>query len=477
MGRRRIPPFETEITALGPKGVGVGIAPDGKPVHVRRAPPGGRVRVRPAGKRKGRWKGVRQALIRPPADGVTPPCPVFGLCGGCVLQELPLERQRALKLERARQAIGPVPDGVWRGIDGSPDAYGFRNKMEFSFGTRRYASEAEMRAAPDRKAVDLSGRFLGLHAPGRFDRIVDVAHCPLLDGPGNAVLDATRAHFGIGDGDGPALWDVRAHTGVLRHLLVRRGERSVYAGLFTASPPDAAVEQAISGWLDAMASLELSDADGPLAVQAGWYVNDEVADVARGALRDHRGAPDLVMALHGKRFSLAPLAFFQTSTAGAEVLIDTIDRALAPDGQRYTRLLDLYCGTGSIGICLSDRADEVIGIEEVAPAIENARNNAARNGVDATYRVAKVEDALDALSGGDGVAAVVDPPRAGLHPKVAERLATTPLDVLVYVACNPASLGRDRAALEAGGWRLTAAWAVDLFPQTGHLEVVARFEK
>ncbi len=479
MGRRRIPPFETEISSLGPKGVGVGTAPDGKPVHVRRAPPGGRVRVRPAGKRKGKWKGVRQALIRPPADGIEPPCPVFGLCGGCVLQELPLDRQRALKLERAKAAIGPVETGVWRGIDGSAAAYGFRNKMEFSFGTRRYASEAEMQAAPDRRAVDLSGRFLGLHAPGRFDRIVDVAHCPLLDAPGNAVLEATRAHFGIGTkAGGPALWDVREHTGVLRHLLVRRGHGSVYAGLFTATPPDSAVEARILAWLDAIAALQLESDGTPVAMQAGWYVNDEVADVARGTNRDSRGASDLQMALHGKTFALAPLAFFQTSTSGAEVLIDTIDRALTADGaQRFTTLLDLYCGTGSIGICLSDRADAVIGIEEVAPAIENARANAARNGVEATYRVAKVEAALDALTGGDGVAAVVDPPRAGLHPKVAERLADTPLDVLVYVACNPASLGRDRAALEAGGWRLTAAWAVDLFPQTGHLEVVARFEK
>ncbi|MEZ4318254.1 MAG: methyltransferase [Myxococcota bacterium] len=457
---KRIPPFEAEITHLGPKGVGVGTAPDGRPVHVRRAPPGGRVLVRPAGRKRGTWAGARMALVRPPSDAVEPPCPVFGLCGGCVLQELPLERQRALKLERARVEVGETE---WRGVRGSPDAYGFRNKMEFSFGNKRYASEREMA----RGDAVLDGRFLGLHAPGRFDRVVDVACCPLLDDVGNAALAVTRAVL-LDPPDGPTLWDVRSHEGFLRHLLVRRGQGSLYLGLFTASPTPAD-EAAVHAWLDA---LERSEGLAGVAVSAGWYVNDGVADVARGELREHRGSPDLRMRLRGREFSLAPLAFFQTSTAGAEVLVDTIGEAL---GTGHRLLLDLYCGTGSIGICLSDRARQVVGIEEVEAAIDNARVNAAANGVQAEYRVAKVEAALDQIVGGPGIAAVVDPPRAGLHPSVARKLAETPLDVLVYVACNPASLGRDRVLLEAGGWRLQCAWAVDLFPQTGHLEVVARF--
>ena len=147
------------------------------------------------------------------------------------------------------------------------------------------------------------------------------------------------------------------------------------------------------------------------------------------------------------------------------------------DPFRHRVLLDLYCGTGSIGITLADHAEEVVGIEVVADAVENARVNAAANGVSARYRVAKVEDVLDELAGGPGVAAVVDPPRVGLHPDVARALANAPLEVLVYVACNPASLGRDREVLEAGGWVLERCWAVDLFPQTGHLEVVARFTR
>jgi len=454
--KRRIPPFETEIIGLGPKGVGVGTAPDGRPVHIRRAPPGGRVRVRPAGRKKGVWKGVRTELIRPPSDAVQPGCPLFGLCGGCVLQELPLSRQRALKLERAREEVGPAswdPE-----VRGSDSAYGFRNKMEFSFGSKRYASDAEMQG----EDVSLDGRFLGLHAAGRFDRVVDVDHCPIMSEGGNAVLQATRRS--LLDDPALSLWDVRAHTGFLRHLLVRQGHQGVYVGLFTTSP-QAGDEAAVRRWFDALEQLEMP-------VSAGWYVNDGVADVARGTLRESRGETTLQMSLGGLRFDLAPLAFFQTSSEGAEILVRTIGEAL---GTGHALLLDLYCGTGSIGICLADHAERVLGIEEVEAAIDNARANALSNGVSAEYRVARVEAALDALAGGERVAAVVDPPRAGLHPKVALKLADAQLDVLVYVACNPGSLGRDRVALEAGGWTLERAWAVDLFPQTGHLEVVARF--
>lgn len=462
MSRRgkRIGLFEVEIERLGPKGVGVGTAPDGRPVQVRRAPPGARILVRPTGRKAGVWKGERAACVRPSLDAVAPGCGAFGLCGGCALQELPLDRQRALKLERAREEVGPAE---WVGIRGAPDPYGYRNKMEFSFGVRRYLDE---RAHAAGEPID--GRFLGLHASGRFDRVVDLPVCPLLDDAGNAVLHAVRQATLVPSAPEP--WDVRAHTGFLRHLLIRRGDGSVGVGLFTTSP-DPAQRAFVEGLLDALIALEVP---GARVAGVWWFVNDGVADVATGSLEAHRGDPSLRITLRGRTFDLAPLAFFQTSTAGAELLIDAIGDAL---GTGHRLLLDLYCGTGSIGICLADRADAVRGIELVEDAVLNARANARSNGVQGQWDVAKVEDALHALSGGPGVAAVVDPPRVGLHPSVARALAEAALDVLVYVACNPASLGRDRVVLEAGGWTLERCEAVDLFPQTGHLEVVARFTR
>ena len=176
--------------------------------------------------------------------------------------------------------------------------------------------------------------------------------------------------------------------------------------------------------------------------------------------------------LLGVRFDLSRESFFQTSTEGAEVLYRTVGEAV---GEARETLLDLYCGTGSIGLVLADRARRILGVEEVEAAVADARKNAERAGVEAKYVASKLEDALDVLEGLDDVVAVVDPPRVGLHPKVAKRLAAFSCDTLVYVACKPGSLGRDAAILCEGGWTLTDLWPVDLFPQTGHCEVVGRF--
>ncbi|MCA9568731.1 MAG: class I SAM-dependent RNA methyltransferase, partial [Myxococcales bacterium] len=336
--------------------------------------------------------------------------------------------------------------------------YRYRNKMELSFGTARYLDAARHAAGEP-----IDGRFLGMHAAGRFDRVVDVDRCALMDDAANAVLERVRA-LAL-DPSAPVPWNPRTHEGFWRHLQLRRGADGVLVALFTASPPEGG-EAAVAALAD--------DLLGRGVLGVSWYVNDGVADVARGELARTWGDPTLRMALGERTFELAPLAFFQSNTAATEVLYATVGEAL---GRGHRVLLDLYCGTGSIGITLADHAEEVVGIEVVADAVENARVNAAANGVSARYRVAKVEDVLDELAGGPGVAAVVDPPRVGLHPDVARALANAPLEVLVYVACNPASLGRDREVLEAGGWVLERCWAVDLFPQTGHLEVVARFTR
>jgi 23S rRNA (uracil1939-C5)-methyltransferase len=208
-----------------------------------------------------------------------------------------------------------------------------------------------------------------------------------------------------------------------------------------------------------------------------WGVDDGVADVARGVVQRTWGSATIeehLTTASGRTVSyrLSATSFFQTNTAGAQLLYDTVGEALIGSGT----LLDLYCGTGAIGLFLADRFSAVVGVEVIEAAVRDAEENAVRNGVEASYRVARVEDALDCLEIDGPVSAVVDPPRAGLHPKVAKALATWKgAEELIYVACGPAALGRDAAVLEEGGWRLTDLWTVDMFPQTGHVEMVARF--
>lgn len=453
--RRRLPPFEVEIERLGPKGVGVGMAPDGREVVVRPAPPGGRVAVVPTSSKRGVWSARRTALIRPPADGARPPCDVFGTCGGCQLQELALDAQRAAKLAWALREVDPPEDVRVHPVRGAPDGYGYRNKVELSFGPRRYLD-------PERHAAGepIDGRFLGFHAPGRFDRVVDVTRCWLASPGMDAALQVARAHT-LGPDVRPP-YDNRTHTGFWRHLLLREGRRTGQrlAVMYTTSEGEET---------DVAPVAEALRAAGVDGVQ--WAVNDGVADVARGEVRRTWGRDTIEERLGQVRLRLSAHSFLQTSTEGAEVLYDTVGEALVGGGRRT--LIDLYCGIGAIGLYLADRFERIEGIEEVADAVRDARVNAARNSVDATFREARVEDALQTWSG-EEVAIVVDPPRAGLHPKVARALAETRAAALVYVACHPGSLGRDRRILDVG-WRMTDLWTVDLFPQTGHVEVVARF--
>lgn len=464
--KRRLPErFEVEITALGERGVGLGTAPDGRPIRVHGAPPGSRVRVVPLGRAKGVWEARRETLIRPPPRYAVPPCPSFGTCGGCVFQELDADAQRAMKADAAMTAVAaglgvPVADLPTKPCVPASSSYGYRNRVELGFAPRRWLS-AEDKA----RGLEIPGRWLGFHAPGRFDRVVDVERCWLAGEATNAVIAAVRAVALLPDAPPP--WDAKDHTGFWRQVLIRESDAGdVFVALYTASGD--------GEWPARVAdAVHAADLGEKRLVGFDWYVNDGVADVARGALARRWGAERFTEKLGDLAFSLSPNAFFQTSTRGARVLYDVIGEALGSGGT----LLDLYCGVGSIGLYHAGRFERVVGVEEVADAVSDAALNAANNGIThATFRAAKVEDALvvlDEVVGRRSI--VVDPPRAGLHPKVAKALSSASADVLVYVACHPPSLGRDAPVLLAGGWKLDALWTVDIFPQTHHLEAVARF--
>ena len=466
---RFLEPFELEILRLESGGVGVGEAPDGRPIHVRAAPPGSRLRVVPYERRKGVWKARRDLVVRPAPEAVAPRCAQFGPCGGCALQEVSADGQASLKHDLALREIarGLGGDLAARGVivhppRRAPAGFGYRNRVELTFGNRRWLTEAEQAAG-----LPMEGRFLGFHAPARFDRVVDAPRCELVSEAANQVITVLRE--GLLDDALPPVWDPKKQAGYWRHVMIREARGgALLVVIYTASGEEPRI--------DAVATRLLAAAlpDGARVVGVQHVENDGVADVARGAVRQTWGFASLDERLGGVTFRLSPTSFFQTNTAGAEVLYDAVGEALGDAGGT---LLDLYCGIGSIGAYLSTRPgarfDEVIGIEENPAAVEDAITNAARNGLTARYVASKVEDALAAWSGRPAV--VVDPPRVGLHPKVTKALAAFDASALVYVACNPGSLGRDGAVLEAGGYRLAELWTVDLFPQTGHVEAVGRF--
>ncbi len=408
--------------------------------------------MRPFARKKGVIHGRRTALVQPPPDAVVPRCEAFLLCGGCSLQELSLAAQRQAKEQLVLEGVEPPEHVVVHPIRGTDLEYGYRNKVELSFGVRRYLSDEQHEAG-----LPIDGVFLGFHAPGRFDRVVDRGRCELVPEGTNEVLTILREHLSR---SAHAPWDVRNHTGFWKHAVLREtslGQRLV--AIYTAEPQG-----------DEAAELAAIARDLPVEA-ALWFVNAGVADAAIGELRAQlKGGPTVEEALGEVRYELSATAFFQTNTAAARVLYDCIGEAASAGA----RLLDLYCGTGAIGLYLADRYEQVLGIELNPDAVDDARRNALRSGREhVRILCGKVEDTLPEPREGD--VAIVDPPRVGLHPKAAAWLAQAPIQELVYVACHPASLGRDRVILEAGGWHMTDLWSVDLFPQTGHVEAIGRF--
>jgi len=465
-GRRRPkPPVTLTLDRLEPKHTS-GLTEDGRRWKVRGAGVGAVVTARPGKKGTARRMSLEQAA----PDAVDTRCALFGICGGCQLQEMPVDRQAEEKaalvarLTGVRSDEGDVllPDvAVHPPRRASGDGYAYRNKIELSWAPVRYTPEGV-----DRREVQTRGSFLGFHPPGWFSKVVPVETCPLASDAMNRVVDKVQ-QLGLA----PA-WDTREHTGVWRHLVVRDGgtvaHPQVLVTFVTTSEVD---ETAIRA-----AGAAVAEVDGVTGVL--HVVNDGVAEVARGELRAVlHGKDTLDVTLGAARLNLPHDAFFQVNPRGAEVLVQTISEALGlgENGDVGGVLVDLYCGVGAIGLALSDRVDRLIGIEVHEGAVDCAAANAEAMGISAEFLAGQVEDVVPKLDLGSDVRIVVDPPRAGLHPRAARFIAQHPARVLVYVACGPASLGRDRELLEEGGWQMTDLWTVDLFPQTHHIEAVARF--
>jgi 23S rRNA (uracil1939-C5)-methyltransferase len=462
MPRRPATPFEVLITHLDSGNLGIGHV-DGRRVAVRCAPPGARLRVWPIKKRRGVLLARRDAMVEPPPDAATPRCGVFGVCGGCSLQELGMEAQRIARLDLVVRGVGSLEGVTLHPFPcahaGSP--WGYRNKVELAYGNHRFLVPDEHRAG-----LPNEGRFLGFHAPDRFNRIVEPGRCEIAGPATNLAMTAARAHL---QGSRFECWDVRAFTGFWRHLLLREAQDGDCVGVVFTAEPEPGREAEARAEVEALASALTS------VKSLVWSVNARTCDAASGTPREVFGAePSLEERIGHLRFRLSPTSFFQANTVGARALYD----AVAASAGSSRLLLDLYCGTGTIGLYLASAFEQVIGIDENPSSTHDAEANARLNGIEGirflTGRAENIVEGL-ALEDPSGVSVVVDPPRVGLHPRVARWLAALPAERLVYVACHPPSLGRDREVLGEGGWRLRELRVVDLFPHTGHVETVGLF--
>jgi 23S rRNA (uracil1939-C5)-methyltransferase len=434
--------------AFGGEGVG---RLDGYVVFVREGLPGDRLHVRVTETRARYARGVIEAVVTPSVDRVSVPCPYFGRCGGCRLQHLAYTAQLRFKAKQVRDCLERL-GGLAAGLEIRPivpaaEPYGYRNKMEFTV------------------AGETGGPVVGLHETERYDSVLDIERCLLQTDTMNALLDEVRRQARERR---LAVWDPATEQGLLRFVTLREGRRTGQAMVnIVAASPD----------VEALGSIaEAVHARVPATVSVVVNVNAKKASVAVGT-EEHvlLGRDHIVEALGGVNFQVSANSFFQTNTGQAERLFALVADACALTGRET--VFDLYSGTGAISLLLARHCRQVYGIELAPAAVDDAVRNARANGIgNAAFFAGEVRHVLPDLvrQGVTADLAVADPPRAGFHPKALAALVALAPPRIVYVSCNPATLARDLGDLVRAGYRVEWVQPVDMFPQTPHIEAVAR---
>lgn len=431
-------------------------------VSVKGVLPGQKVRVSIKKARRELSQGILREILRPSEiECAEAPCPYYGTCGGCSYQNIPYEKQLELKKTQVLDLLRPVCEGYsdfqFDGIFPSPVQWEYRNKMEFSFGD-------EIKDGP---------LTLGLHKKGSFHDIVHVSGCRIVHKDFSLILDCVRDYC--------AEKEIRhykktSHEGVLRHLLVRRAEKTkeLLVALVTSSQYQE--EEMKTCLQDLSARLQALPLEGILS---GFLhiVNDSLGDVVKSdATQIIYGKDWFIEEILGLQFRITPFSFFQTNTKGAEVLYKCARQYLCTDMKESDfqdkTIFDLYSGTGTIAQILSPIAGKVIGVEIVEEAAWAATENAVRNGLHNCEFIAgdvlKVIDELDYRP--DYI--VLDPPRDGIHPKALPKIIEFGVPEIVYISCKPTSLARDLVVFQERGYVVRRVCCVDMFPQTGHVESI-----
>lgn len=435
---------------------------EGFVVFVENALPGDRVLATVYRRRRQYAEARAERIIEAGAHRVPAPCAHVAICGGCRFQELDYAEQLRHKERQVKETLAHLGriDALVRPAVGAERLYHYRNKMEYSFGS------------------DAEGRLtLGLHRRGFFDRPFDLERCHIATPVSSEIVSFVR-EFARAEQLPP--YDLRRHEGLLRFLAVREAVRTgeVMVNL-VASETHPAFETL---------AVHLTERF-PAVVSVLLSLTRRKAQVAVGEEeRLLAGRRTILERLHDLDLEISSGSFFQTNTEQAERLLDVALEGLALTGAETA--LDLYSGTGTFTLPLARRAMEAIGIESSDVAVEDARRNAARNGVmNARFLCGEAMEVLrDRFGLGRpprGAAAprppvdavLVDPPRAGLHPGVTTRLIHLGAPRLTYVSCNPATLARDLQALTEARYRIEWVQPVDMFPHTPHVECVAALRR
>jgi 23S rRNA (uracil1939-C5)-methyltransferase len=456
--------LELEIESIGGEGKTVARR-DGMVFFVENAVPGDVVHARVWKIKKNYCEARAVELVKPSRWRITPRCKHFGICGGCKWQNLEYGAQLDQKRRGVKDAfarIGGFPDLEVPPVIGCDEPFYYRNKMEFTFSRRKWLTDAEMGTEFPPETV-----ALGLHIPERFDKVLDIEECFLQSEVSAAICNAVRE---ITRGWGLSVYSTKTHEGYLRHLTIRQSKRSNQLMVNLVTTTD---------WPEAMTNLtNLLTSHFPEITTIVNNITDRKSMVAFGdSEKIYFGEGFITEQLGRCTFRISANSFFQTNTLQAEKLYETAKNfaELKPTDVLY----DLYSGTGSIAIYMSDAVERVIGIESVESSVRDAGKNAEFNGAknctfllgDLKDRLTKDRSWLDEHPRPNVI--ITDPPRSGMHEKVVDEIIKLAPEKIVYVSCNVATQARDARILADGGYELLKVQPVDMFPHTDHVEDVA----
>ena len=460
---------------------------DGKVIFIEGAVPGDVVDIQVSKSKKDWAEGRASRFYSYSQDRVVPFCSHFGVCGGCQWQMLPYEKQLEYKQRQVKdslQRIGKVALPGIMPILGASKTKHYRNKIEYTFGTKEFTIEkpskkshtdtkgdcklSESSQVPPREGF----RGAGFHAKGFFDKIVDIDTCYLQEEPTNAIRLAVKEFARVHD---YSFYDIREHKGFLRTMQLRictTGE--VMVNIVFGEDDKNKRENLLDHMLKQFPSITT------LLYTINTKKNDSLHDLEPVAYFGKGYVIEKLSAGPGEedfQFKIGPKSFFQTNTYQGEQLYRITRDFAELTGKEI--VYDLYCGTGSIGIFVSKKAKKIIGVEMIAAAIDDARENAAMNNLTgAGFYAGDVIDICNdeffAMHGRPDVI-ITDPPRAGMHEKLVKKIIDIEAPTVVYVSCNPATQARDLNWLDEK-YAITKIQPVDMFPHTLHIENVVQLK-
>ncbi|MBR0104865.1 MAG: 23S rRNA (uracil(1939)-C(5))-methyltransferase RlmD [Firmicutes bacterium] len=426
---------------------------EGERVTVKNTLPGEKVLACVTKAKHGRIEAALREIMEKAPYEIEPKCGQFGICGGCAYQNISCEKENEIKKNQVLKLLetAGIKDFEFEGILSSPDLEGYRNKCEFSFGDSEKGGTLQ----------------LGMRKTRSMYEVASLADCNIIDSDYRKIAKTVLEFFRSRN---ETFFHKKLHEGFLRHLVVRKGRVTgeILVNLVTSSQSSLAEDE----FVNALLGLELAGKITGIL----HTVNDNIADVvAADEMRILYGKDFFTEKIMGLEFKVTPFSFFQTNSKGAEVLY-SVAKDYAGDSERNV-IFDLYCGTGTIAQIMSSKAKKVIGVELVEEAVEAAKENARRNGIENCEFIAgDVGRVIETLEEKPDVI-IVDPPREGLRPNALEKLVEFDAPEIIYISCKPTSLARDLSLLAEKGYKAEKIKCVNQFPRTRHIETVCLLKR